>query len=414
MFLFSLRLTKRLNAEAKRLNARAKRLNARAKRYYKRERKRLKAEAKQWNAEGKRLKAEAKQILTDIESRQVLKAEENTKDYIKYTNFQNRKVAFGRLHVNFTIANNYKSVYEILTFVINEFKMASSISLLEYIGACRSHYIGPLLMAVMVVGNKTFSWYQYQCNVMRICAFTFPSLQIYYNYTIESTSDDQTHRAAMQSFGSSLNETSSLEVLSGKINALLYILNYCIEDLEKIVELYSHFLRKYGVLMEHVFWRARNCFMRPQLMAMLLMQNGQNNVTRENMNMVLNEHLQSQNIVIDNYYLNATKSQFNGLFISKKSSWGSFNFNGTYGKRVYKTAKELKLFANDRYFELDWNAWIEKYVSNGGKKSSLKTLCRNLRRQGFTTKKMGPSIVKFTHPQLKKNMTESDFLKLSQ
>ena len=109
-------------------------------------------------------------------------------------------------------------------------------------------------------------------------------------------------------------------------------------------------------------------------MAMLLKENGQNKVTCENMNMVLNEHLQSQNVVIDNYYLNATKNQFNGFLLLKKSAWGSFKFNGTYGKRVYKTAKELKLFANDTYFELDWNAWIEKYVSNGGKQSTLDTL----------------------------------------
>ena len=46
---------------------------------------------------------------------------------------------------------------------------------------------------------------------------------------------------AMQRFGSRLNENSTLETLTGKINAVLYILDYRIEDLEKIKDLYLHF-----------------------------------------------------------------------------------------------------------------------------------------------------------------------------
>ena len=45
-----------------------------------------------------------------------------------------------------------------------------------------------------------------------------------------------------------LNENSTLETLTGKINAVLYILDYRIEDLEKIKDLYSHFLCYYPLV----------------------------------------------------------------------------------------------------------------------------------------------------------------------
>ena len=103
-------------------------------------------------------------------------------------------------------------------------------------------------------------------------------------------------------------------------------------------------------------------------MAMLLKQHGQKKVTCENMKMVLNKHLKAQNMVIDKYYLNVTKQQFNGLFLSKKSAWGSFKFDGKYGKRVYKTAKALKLFVNNKYFMCSQN-WIITWLKLGEQKS---------------------------------------------